>query len=200
MAAYLEDILDMDLNRGSLHRSFLNHIIGKSDIKANRFGVRLFRNGSPVNLQTSTCEGFFLSPAGEHILISGQYAQTNGNTAFVDLPQACYNSEGQFCLVIKVIGDGITGTMRIIDGTIENTFTDGAVAPVGSVPTYQEVLAVYDQMIAAKNGSVRFDISQSLTEDQKAQARLNIGAADSDNLGLYIDAQGYMCQRITSDQ
>ena len=172
MALYQQDIIKMDMNRGGFHRSFLNHAIGKNDNIANRFGVELYRDGEPVDLNEATCEGFFFSPAGEHIVIMGQ---ASGNIAFVDLPQACYNYEGQFTLAIKVIGGGVTGTVRMIDGVIENTFVDGAVAPVASVPTYQEVLAVYDQMLEAKRGAVRWDIPQNLTIPQKAQARSNIG-------------------------
>ena len=172
MALYQQDILKMDMNRTGFHRSFLSRSIGKNDNIANRIGVELYRDGEAVNLNEASCEGFFLSPAGEHIVITGQ---TSGNVAFVDLPQACYNYEGQFTLAIKVIGGGVTGTVRMVDGRVVNTFVDGAVAPVGSVPTYQEVLAVYDQMLEAKAGAVRYDIAQELTKAQKAQARDNIG-------------------------
>lgn len=172
MSLYQQDILKTDMNRGGFHRSFLNHAIGKNDNIANRFGVELYREDEPVDLNEATCEAFFMSPAGEHIVIMGQ---ASGNVAFVDLPQACYNYEGQFTLAIKVIGGGVTGTVRMIDGIIENTFVDGAVAPVASVPTYQEVLAVYDQMLEAKRGAVRWDIPQSLTLEQRTQARNNIG-------------------------
>lgn len=175
MALYQEDIVEIDMNRAGFHRSFLNHSIGRDDTCANRFGVRLVRMGEPVNLGSATCEGFFLSPSGNHIVISGQYAQTDGNMAYVELPAACYDYEGPFTLAIKVVGGGVTGTVRMVDGQIVNTFTDGAVAPVGSVPTYQEVLAVYDQMLAAKAGSVRYDIEQELTTAQRTQARNNIG-------------------------
>lgn len=167
----------MDLNRAGFHRSFLDHNIGKNDNIANRIGVELYRNGEAVDLNEATCEGFFLSPAGEHIVIVGQ---ASGNKAFVDLPQACYNYEGQFTLAIKVIGGGVTGTVRMVDGQIVNTFTDGAVAPVASVPTYQEVLAVYDQMLEAKRGAVRWDIQQALTQEQRTQARDNIGMINID--------------------
>ena len=175
MALFQADILKLDLNRAGFHRSFLDHSIGKNDNIANRIGVELYRNGEPVNLDEASCEGFFLSPAGEHIVISGANTYAGGNIAYIDLPQACYNYEGQFTLAIKVIGGGVTGTVRMVDGQIVNTFTDGAVAPVGSVPTYQEVLAVYNQMLEAKTGSVRWDIQQTLTLAQKAQARSNIG-------------------------
>ena len=65
--------------------------------------------------------------------------------------------------------------MRIVDGMVDNTGVDGAVAPVGTIPTYQEILAVYDQMLAAKAGAVRYDTDQDLTTAQRAQARDNIG-------------------------
>ena len=172
MALYQQDILKMDMNRAGFHRSFLSHSIGKNDNAANRIGVELYRGEELINLGDASCEGFFLSPAGEHIVITGQ---TSGNIAFVDLPQACYNHEGQFTLAIKVIGGGVTGTVRMVDGQVVNTFTDGAVAPVASVPTYQEVLAVYDQMLEAKAGAIRYDIDQELSKAQRTQARNNIG-------------------------
>lgn len=174
---YHEDLIDIELsNNGTLNRSFLNHSIGLKDNYANRYGVRLFFHGEPVNLGTASCIGIFMAQDGQNILISGSnYTHCEGNIAFVQLPQACYNVEGQFTLAIKVIEAPVTGTMRIIDGTVDNTGADGAVAPTGSVPTYQEVLAVYDQMLEAKAGAVRYDIDQSLTKAQRTQARDNIG-------------------------
>lgn len=173
MAVYREDLVDIELQSGTVYRSFLNHSIGKGDNLENRFGVRLFRNGEPVNLGTASCIGLFMAPDGTNIALASQYA--GGNIAYVTLPQACYSTEGQFSLAIKVIQDGVTGTMRIVDGVVDNTGVDSPVAPVGTVPTYQEILAVYDQMVEAKAGSVRYDIDQELTTAQRAQARDNIG-------------------------
>lgn len=173
MSVYREDLVDIELESGSLHRSFLNHSIGKGDNLGNRFGVRLYRNGEPVNIGAASCIGIFMAPDGTNIALASQY--TGENVAYVTLPQACYNVEGQFSLAIKVIKDGITETMRIVDGVVDNTGVDGAVAPVGTVPTYQEILAVYDEMLAAKAGAVRYDIAQELTQAQRTQARNNIG-------------------------
>ena len=49
----------------------------------------------------------------------------SGNEAYVTLPQACYNYEGQFTLAVKVISDNndITGTMRIVDGVVDKIMT-----------------------------------------------------------------------------
>ena len=199
MALHREDIVDIDLNQnGNLHRSFLNHAVGKGDIMENVFGVRLTRNGEPVNVGGASCIGIFMAPNGQNILISGaEYTYCNGNVAWVQLPQACYNAEGNFTLAIKVIDNDVTGTMRIIDGTVDNTGADTAIAPTGNVPTYAEIIAVYEDMLAAKDGCIRFDVTQSLTDAQKERARTNAEAQK--DIGFYIDAQGYLCQRISSD-
>ena len=147
MALYREDIVDIDLIGGSIHRSFLMRSIGKADILGNRFGVRLFRNGQPENIGGGSCTGLFMAPNGQNILISGSgNTGVSGNVAWVQLPQACYNVEGQFALAIKISNGTVTGTMRIVDGMVENTGSDSPVAPTGTVPTYEEVLAVYDEM------------------------------------------------------
>lgn len=148
MAVYKTDIVDIDLETGNIHRSFLNRSIGSSDNAADHFGVRVFRNRQPVDLTGVSCQGFFHNSQGENIALTS-HGTVSGNMAFITLPQACYNYEGKFTLAIKLIGGGVTGTMRIIDGMVDNTNTGGAVAPTGSVPTYQEVLALYGQAIAA---------------------------------------------------
>lgn len=179
----LMNIVDIELNSGNLHRSWLNHSIGTGDAKANCFGVRLFRDGEAVSLTGGSVQGFFRNSHGENIAITSGN-KISGNVAYVVLPQACYNYEGQFTLAIKVINSstGVTGTMRIVDGVVNNTNTGNAVAPTGTVPTYQEVLSVYNEMVAAKEGSVRFDEAQSLTAAQKKQARSNIDVASEDTI------------------
>lgn len=148
MALYHEDIAEINLNGGSLHRSFKSVSIGTGDKNANRFGMKVFRDGVPVDLNGVTCQAVFRDPRGKNIALTS-HGTVSGNLAYVTLPQECYNYEGQFCLAIKLIGGGVTSTMRIVDGVINNTHTGGTVAPTGAVPTYQEVLAAYDDAIAA---------------------------------------------------
>ena len=178
MAIYNEDIVNIDLTSGTIFRSFINRSIGKGDIKANRFGVRVFRDGSPVNVGALSCQGYFSAPNGANISITGSdYTGTDGNKAWVQLPQACYNYDGQFSLSIKIIdiSGGITGTVRIVDGTVDNTGTDNAIVPPPDAPTWEEIIAAYDEMLEAKAGSVRYDIEQELTTEERTQARDNIG-------------------------
>ena len=152
MAIYKQNIVDIDLGRGQIHRSFLNHSIGMYDQQADRFGIRVFRDGEEADLTGVTVQGVFMPPQGAPIAITGDdYTSVEGNTAEVILPQACYNYEGNFTLAIKLVDatNAITGTMRIVDGVVDNTHANGTVAPTGSVPTYQEVLAVYADMVTA---------------------------------------------------
>ena len=178
MAIYKEDIVDIELESGTIQRSFLNHSIGLGDIIANRFGVRLFRNGEPVSAEESSCIGFFMRPDGTNLQIHGStYTGVSGNKAYVSLPQDAYAYEGQFTLAIKLVGGGVTGTMRIVDGIVNNTGATGAVSPTSTVPTTAEIIAAYEQATALINGVVRHDIAQSLNDTSKGRARSNIGAA-----------------------
>lgn len=230
-ALYHEDIITIDLaNSGTLHRSFLNHSLGEADMLANWFGVCLERNGEPVSVEDCTVTGLFMAPNGTTYLISetsfpGSTGKS-GNKAYVVLPEACYAMEGQFSLAIKLIGGGVTGTMRIVDGVVSRTGATAAVVPSASVPTSEEIIAAYEEALALINGVVLHDVNQSLQDADKQRARSNIDAAsiyqvvrhdvtqslqDADkerarkniaaqvDIGFYIDAQGYVCQRISRD-
>ena len=148
MAIYRNKIIDVELETGTVFRTFANHALGKGDKMGNRYGMRLLRNGAAVTLTNASCTGLFINSRGEHILISGaSYTGIEGNVAWVQLPQACYNYEGQFTLSIKVTDPDVTETMLIIDGTVVDTGSDNPIAPTGSVPTYEDIIDIYDEMV-----------------------------------------------------
>lgn len=178
---YREDIADVELKSGNITRSFMNHAIGSGDALANRFGVRIFRDGEPVSVEDETVTGIFMAPDGTNYLISetsypGSTGKS-GNVAYVQLPEICYAVCGNFCLAVKLSGGNINGTMRIIDGTVSETGESGAVVPTSTIPTTADIIAAYEAAVADIGKSVRFDVTQSLTESQKAKARSNIDAA-----------------------
>ena len=164
MAIYKQDIVDIDLNKGMVYRDFCNHTIGSGDKDADRFGMRIFRDGVAESLSGVSIQAIFLNPLGTAIALTS-HGTIIGNTAFVTLPQACYDYDGQFCLTIKLIGDGVTGTMRIVDGIVDNTHSVGTVAPTGSVPTYQEITALYSQMVLATQEAVDVRDSVEIAEN-----------------------------------
>ena len=181
MAIYKEDIVEIELQSGTIHRSFLNHSIGSGDKKANRFGVELFRNGAPVSAESSVVTGVFMAPDWNNYGINetswpGSTGK-EGNKAWVQLPEICYAVTGQFCLAIKLSGGGVEGTMRIIDGTVSETGEAGAVVPTSTIPTTEEIIAAYEEAVEVIAGSVRFDASQTLSDAEAETARENIEAA-----------------------
>lgn len=220
MAIYREDVVNIELTSGTIFRSFMNHAIGAGDSKANRFGVRLFRNGELVSAESATVTGLFMAPDGTRYVISETSypgsTGTEGNKAYVQLPGVCYAVTGQFALAIKLTGGGVEGTMRIVDGTVDETGEDGAVVPTSTIPTTEEIIAAYEQATAVMGGSVRFDATQSLTNAEKEKARNNIGAANKeeaiktyktiiasdqeslDNQGDYSDLDTVPANTITS--
>ena len=185
MAIYKSDIVDINLETGSIHRSFLNHTIGSGDNSANRFGVRTFRDGVPADLSGASCQAVFMNAAGVNISLTS-YGTVSGNEAYVTLPQACYNVEGQFCLAIKLVQSGVTVTTRIVDGVVSNTGTTGSVAPTSSVPTYQEILSTYDAMTAATAAA-----NTAIAEEFDASENYPAGKNVINDGALYILPNGH---------
>ena len=159
MAIYREDIVDIELESGTVFRSFMNKSIGEGDVKGNRFGFRCFRNGVPVSLTGVSVIGHFLRADGNTVQLTGT---VDGNTAFVRLLASCYAVEGQFTLVIKLSGGGVTGTIRMVDGTVVNT-TNGAVIDPGSViPDLTDYLAVVEDAEEAAETVYGFSVTTEL--------------------------------------
>ena len=144
MANYREDIVDIELTKGHIHRSFYPHALGAGDENADRFGVRLFRNGQPENI-TGNCFGLFVRPDGETVPIES--GVVSGNTAYIVLPDDCYVVEGVYSLAIKVSGGGVTGTMRIVDGMVNRTSTDVIVDPGTILPSIDDLIAAINEAV-----------------------------------------------------
>jgi len=164
MAIYREDIINIEMESGTVHRSFLNKALGEGDAYGNRFGFRCLRNGRPESLNGSTVIGHFIRADGTTIVING--GAVTGDTAYITLPAACYAYEGQFTLAIKLSGGGITGTILMIDGTIVNT-TNGPVIDPGSViPDLSDYLAAVEYAETAAEVINGFSITARLLENE----------------------------------
>lgn len=144
MAIYREDIINVELNCGNINRSFLHRSIGMGDQKANRFGVRTFRNGQPENIG-GTCTGLFIRADGGTVAITE--GTVNGNMAYVTLPEACYAVEGVFSLAIRCTGGDVTGTLRIVDGVVTRTSTETSIDPGTVMPSIDELLTAIDEAV-----------------------------------------------------
>jgi len=146
-----ESIVDIDIAKNSgIHRTHLNYSIGQTDDDFDIFGVRVFRNGEPVSLTGAQVSGYFLAPDGNAYTCTT--GDVSGNVAYIRLDAVCYNVEGQFSLSIKLTGGGISGTVRIVDGTVMNTYeTDATPAPAQD-PSWAEILAAYTEATGFMDG------------------------------------------------
>lgn len=117
MAFYKSDIVDVNLESGSIFRSFLPYRLGKDDAGANRFGVRVFRNGVAESLSGSSCKAVFTNAEGTKIALDSA-GTVSGNEAYVTLPDSCYEVPGRFTLAIRLEGGSVKDTVRIVDGTV----------------------------------------------------------------------------------
>ena len=144
MANYREDIVNIELSSGTVARSELNHTLGGGDYKADRFGVRAYRNSSPENL-TGTISGYFIRADGYTVPIAS--GSVSGNKAYITLPAACYEVEGKFTLSIKLTGNGVNGTVRIVDGTVMRTSTDAA-ASTTLIPSVESLVEDIAEAVA----------------------------------------------------
>ena len=183
MAIYKNDIADIDLNTGTIHRTFANHMIGESDADANRYGIRLWRGGEPVDIGGATCMGYFIRHGhGDTVTING--GAFSGQEAYVELPDSCYAYEGGFTLVIKLVGgsvnenmrSSVTGTMRIVDGIVVDSMIGSPVDPGGVVPNLDELLAVIGRAEAAAGTIADLAIYAEQVEGDNYRIVVNTGS------------------------
>lgn len=146
MSIQNENIIDIQMDSGTVHRSFCDKVICEGDSNANIYGFRCLRGNEPVSLTGCTCMGFFVKPDKTTVVIDGE---VDGDTAYVTLPATCYAVIGTFSLAIKLSGGEVSGTIRIVDGTVADTTTDSVIDPGGVVPSLDALLAVIGRAEAA---------------------------------------------------
>lgn len=133
------DFIDIDRKAGQLHRGFISRTLGEGDISGNIFGVRINDGDEPANLTGCACVGYFIRADGITLVIDGS---VSGNTASVQLPEACYAVTGSFSLAIKVTGTGFSETMRIVYGTVADLITGEINDPSEQIPSLEDLLEV----------------------------------------------------------
>ena len=122
------DQTTVDLDK-PLSRTSVGKVLATGDQLGNRFAAYVVRKGQPVALTGCSVKGYFIRPDQETLYFSGR---AKGNMAYVDLPEACYQEEGRFCLSIKISSGDITVTLRVIDGWIIKTKSDSLTDSGGS--------------------------------------------------------------------
>lgn len=143
---YREDIATIDLTEPLLRES-VGKTLATGDKLANRIGVRVRRRGQPVDLTGHAVTGYFIRPDLQTVVMDGA---TDGDLAYVDIPQACLTERGAFSLAIKIAGDGVTQTVRVLDGSLILTQTDALLDPGNVIPTLDDIFAQIAAMEQAR--------------------------------------------------
>ena len=168
------------------------------DASAQRIRFRCFQrhgNPAPLDLSGTTITAHFIRPDEGDVVITGV---GGSEWSYVDLPQACYVYRGVFKLLIRAVSDDVTTSILYLTGRIEKATTDTIIDPGHIVPSLEELLAQIDaceeatdaantaaaSATAAAASGVRTDTAeQGLTATQQANARTNIAAASSAEVG-----------------
>ena len=172
MAINKEDIQIIDLETGTISRTFLNKALGEGDAYGDRFGVIVQRGGQPVDLTGVSVSGFFIRANGTTESLSGS---RSGSKCWVDLPAACYAVEGNFTLGIKLTHSGTTVTARIVDGTIVNTSLGNIYDPGSLIPDLADWTDLVTRAEAAAEKIESFDITATLISG----TRYRLGVVES---------------------
>lgn len=169
MAIYREDILDIDLESGSVNKSGVCHLVAEGDANANRYGVRVLRNGQPVDLTGVGVSGYFVRANGTSVVLSGG---RSGSVAYVVLNAGCYQVEGDFTLTIKLTYGGYTVTARMVQGTVVNAVAGDIVDTGSVVPDLASFSALVDRVETAAAKIEGFGISA--TQITGTRYRINV--------------------------
>lgn len=184
----MRDVVNIDLNKG-LSRTYAGMVLATGDNMANCFGAALYRGGEPVDITGYSVMGYFIRKGGaDTVVIVGK---AEGNEAIVELPQACYASDGSFSLAIKVSGADVTATVRVVDGAIRLTQTGTMIDPGDVVPSLDELFAKIEEMEAVtEEAQVAADTANQAAasvEGFKKEIRDDLAALTEENADVKKD-------------
>ena len=167
--ARIETWVDCNLeNLANIH--FMSGVLFSQDNKGNLVGVNVLKNKQPQTIY-GTVVGLCILANGSSISVDGAIS---GNKAYIILPATAYTVPGQITIIIKLLYDGTITTLAAINSNVIGT--EGTV-PDPSQQTIDSWTAMIQATLAAIQGnSVRYDVSQSLTTEEKNRAKTNIGA------------------------
>jgi hypothetical protein len=125
----MDNTVTVDLNKGI---RFASVDIGEDDANANLFGAEVVSKGKPENIDGAAVQGHFIREDRKTIDVTGS---VKGNVAYVVLTPDCYAVVGRYQLTLKIILDNAKTTLRIIEGRVLRTRTDGSGSGGGGTPS-----------------------------------------------------------------
>ena len=139
-------------------------------------GVRVYKNRLPhtltgdIKVYAKLADGTTLETVGEII---------ENTKAIANLSSEVYAVPGPISIALANKEGAKQKVLAIFIGYVTQTRTDSQVSPGESIPDYADIIAVYNDLLSVLEEAeyVSYSIAQSLTDEQKQQARSNINAA-----------------------
>lgn len=197
--------VDLALNK-SLVRKNLGEVMASGDVDANRFGVRVKRNGVPVDLTGVTVYGYVILPNEETHKIKGS---TSGNEAFVDIKQECYQYDGAITITIKILGDGFETALAIFDAINTRTETGTIISENRVIYDVDTILTIIDRMEQAEKdaeaAAEAANVAAASVDEKVSEAnaelteKVDLLSGDMSALGLTVE-DGRLCMTYVAER
>lgn len=169
MAETITAIIDIDVDLDSGAKPVpLSMQLVYGNQRAHTFRVRAYRAGQQVYMSGVQAIGYVRRADGTTIELTGVVSL---DMVEVTLTEACYAVTGLATISIDLVIGDVIATCMVATAQVDNVKSDYAVSPGSGGGT------------VVVTGAVRYDITQVLTEDQKARARDNIGAGTGSESG-----------------
>ena len=178
--AVIETWFAQDVNR-AVKIQHLDGNLFTGNGNGNRIGVELTRNGEAFNI-SGTVSGVALLSNGTTVPCIGS---KSGNKASILIPaSAYYQGVSLISIIITDNNDTeVTTVLAVSTNTIVSrsdiTIDPGSVITDWTNTINEAMQEIETAAEAVATKSVRYDTTQSLTDEQKARARTNMGAADA---------------------
>ena len=111
--AQIETWIDTDIKKGVAVTKLGGNMF-RQDNQANKIGVRVYDDGSPVTL-TGTISGKVIIPDGTTVTVAGTIS---GNAAYIVLPSSVYANKGRIAVFIKNVVGSVVTTLAALEATI----------------------------------------------------------------------------------
>lgn len=160
----------------------LGHLLYTGDNDSVRLGAELTKSGVAQTV-SGTVKGLVLMP--NDTALPEFNGSSSGNKVWVDLPENAFALEGRVQVAIRII-DGTTKTVVLAAcAKVCRTSSTTEYDPDGEIPTWDEIEAKIDAIdgaLEAASDIVSYAAQSGYSDNQKAQARVNIGAIGADDL------------------
>lgn len=192
MTKEIKKVMNLD---NPIPEDSLNGYLFSNENKGHKFIISCTKGGELQALTGSVTVRFMR--ANNTTILLGQggsdgrenYAQIVDGNAEVALHPDCYNVPGRFKISVFNISGDTVSCIYVGVGTVSRTQNGELIDSGEIVPSIDELVGYIDDCIAATENAeaaaehaVRYDVAQTLTDTQKAQARTNIDASSQSDV------------------